>query len=217
MLLALISFELRRRLKMLSTYIYALILSGIGLFLMLAASGVFKSLSTSNGSERIHSNSPVAVFENMTITALFGLFTVAAVFGQAATQDFTFGTWSIIFTRKLKKSTYVLGRFLGAFLFSGVLFAGIGAGQFLGALIAQLIDPAHLGAHRLDVYAWAYFTGVLPMLFLAGSLFFTLAALTRQMAPVYVGVVVLVLGYLVLSTALADVQYRDLATSSIDT
>lgn len=211
MLLALISFELRRRLKMLSTYIYALILSGIGLFTMLASAGVFKSLSTSNGSERIHANSPVAVFENMTITALFGLFTVAAVFGQAATQDFTFGTWSIIFTRKLKKSTYVLGRFLGAFLFSAVLFAGIGAGQLLGALIAQLVDPSQLGAHRLDVYLWPYFTGVLPMLFLAGSVFFTLAALTRQMAPVYVGVVVLVLGYLVLSSALGDVQYRDLA------
>jgi len=38
------------------------------------------------------------------------------------------------------------------------------------------------------------------MLFVTGAAFFSLAALSRQMAPVYVGVVIMVLGYLVLST-----------------
>jgi ABC-2 type transport system permease protein len=211
MLRALVSFELRRRLKRPSSFVYAMLLGLAGLFLMLVAAGTFKSISVATGSERVHANSPVTVFATTNLVALLGLFTVAAVFGQAATQDFTTGTWPIIFTRKLKTSTYVLGRFLGAYAFAALLFLAIPLGQAAGAGVAQLLDASQLGPHRLDVYLWPYLVGVLPMLFLAGAVFFALAALTRQMAPVYVGMVVLVLGYTVLSTLLSDVSDQALA------
>lgn len=210
MIAALIGFELRRRLKMISTYIYAAILFAAGLFLMLSAAGMFKGVSVATGSERIYANSPHTVFGTMNVIALLGLFTVAAIFGQAAYQDFGHGTWMIIFTKNVRKGPYLLGRFLGAFAFSAVLFLAIGVGQAFGAGVAQLIDPAQLGAHRVDVYLWPYVVSVWPMLFFCGAVFFCLAALSRHMAPVYVGVVVMVLGYLVLSTALGDVQNKAL-------
>ncbi len=212
MLRAFIGFELRRRLKMFSSYVYAVVLFLGGLFLMAANAGLFKGLSTSTGSERIHANGPQTVFANLQVMSLLGLFTVAAIFGQAAYQDFGTGTWPLIFTRNVKKVDYLLGRFLGAFLFSGGLYLAIGAGMMFGAALAQVIDPAQLGEHRLDVYLWPYLVSVWPMLFLTGTVFFSLAALTRQMAPVYVGVVVLVLGYLVLSSAVGDVQNRTLGS-----
>ncbi len=210
MLGALIGFELRRRLKMISSYIYAAILFAAGLFLMLSAAGTFKNISVATGSERIAANSPHTVFGTMNVIALLGLFTVAAVFGQAAYQDFGHGTWMIIFTKNVRKGPYLLGRFFGAFVFSAVLFLAIGVGQAFGAGLAQLIEPAQLGPHRADVYLWPYLVSVWPMLFFCGAVFFCLAALTRHMAPVYVGVVVMVLGYLVLSTALGDVQNKAL-------
>ncbi len=214
---ALVTFELRRRLKMLSTYIYGALLGAMSLFLMLSEAGAFKNVSASTGTERVNANSPLTVHSNQILIALLGLFTVAAVFGQAATQDFLHGTWMIVFTRKLKKSTYVLGRFCGAFLFSAFIYLAIPLGLALGVAITEALGAFHvvdaplLGANRLDVYLWPFFTSVLPMLFFAGSVFFALAALTRQMAPVYVGVVVLVLGYVVLTSALGDVQYKTLA------
>jgi ABC-2 type transport system permease protein len=217
MFFALVTFELRRRLKMISTYIYAAILGGISLFLMLSEAGAFKGVAVSAVSERINANAPLAVHNNQLLIALLGLFTVAAVFGQAATQDFLHGTWMIIFTRKLKTSTYVLGRFCGALLFAAFIYLAIPAGLALGAVITQGLGAVHvvesplLGPNRLDVYLWPYLTSLLPMLFFAGTVFFALAALTRQMAPVYVGVVVLVLGYTVLTSALGDVQYKTLA------
>lgn len=209
MLWTLISFEVKRRLKLLSTWVYALILFSAGLFTMLIATGMFKNISAGAGSERVDANSPLMVMTNATVLALLGLFTVAAIFGQAAVQDFLTGTWSIIFTRRLKKSTYVLGRFLGAYVVAALIFSSILVGEAFGALVAQVIDPQYLGPHRLDVYVWPYVVALLPMLFLAGAIFFSLAALTRQMAPVYVGMVVLVLGYLVLSNAMGDVQNRE--------
>ena len=60
-------------------------------------------------------------------------------------------------------------------------------------------------------YIWPYVVQIWPMLFFTGALFFALAAVTRKMAPVYVGAVVLVLGYLVASTVLGDVANRTLA------
>lgn len=206
MIASLISFELRRRLKMLSTYVFALVLFAAGLFLMAANAGLLKGMTAGAGSERVTANGPYSVFGNQNVMALLGLFMVAAVFGQAASQDFTTGTWSLIFTRNVKKAPYLLGRFFGAYLFSGTLFLAIAGGQLFGALVAQLVDPAQLGPHRLDVYVWPWLVSVLPMLFITGTIFFSLAAITRQMAPVYVGVVVLVLGYLVLSSAIGDVQ-----------
>ena len=211
MLGALIGFELKRRLKLLSTWIYAVILFAAGAFLMLVQAGTFKALSTASGSERVFANGPYSVFSTANVIALLGLFTVAAIFGQAAYQDFGHGTWSIIFTKNVRRSQYVLGRFLGAFVFAAVLFLAIDAGQLFGALVAQVVDPSQLGPHRLDVYLWPYPLSVWPMLFFTGAVFFSLAALTRAMAPVYVGVVVLVLGYLVLSTLLADVQQQTAA------
>lgn len=217
MLFALISFELKRRLKLLSTYIYAAVLFGAGLFLMLASAGAFKSMSVATGSERVFANGPHSVFGTTNILALFGLFTVAAIFGQAAYQDFGHRTWMIIFTKNVRKGPYVVGRFLGAFIFAALLFLAINAGQLFGALLtsglqtAGLIDTTQIGPHRLDVYLWPYVVSVWPMLFFTGAVFFSLAALTRAMAPVYVGVVVLVLGYLVLSTLLGDVQQQTLA------
>ncbi len=211
MLGALIGFELRRRLKLLSTYVYGGVLFGAGLFLMLANAGLFKSFSAAGGSERVHANGPYSVFANLNVVALLGLFTVAAIFGQAASQDFTTGTWPLIFTRNVGRARYLLGRFFGAWLFSAALYLAIGAGQLFGALVAQLIDPSQLGPHRLDVYLWPYVVGVWPMLFVSGVVFFSLAALTRAMAPVYVGVVVLVLGYLVASSVLSDLQHQSAA------
>ncbi len=214
---AIVLFELRRRLKMLSTYVYGLVIGGIAIFISLASAGAFKSISTSAGSERVDANGALAVSGNETAIALLGLFTVAAVFGQAATQDFSHGTWMIVFTRKIKTSTYVLGRFVGAWLFASFIYLAIPLGLLAGALISKalltfhVIDSALLGPFRLDVYVWPYVSSVLPMLFFSGAVFFALAAMTRQMAPVYVGVVVMVLGYNVLSTALGDVQYKTLA------
>jgi|APLak6261679142_1056127.scaffolds.fasta_scaffold00004_69 ABC-type transport system involved in multi-copper enzyme maturation permease subunit len=212
MLGAIIGFELRRRLKMLSSYVYAVVLFTSGFFLMAASAGLFKSLSASSGSERVHANSPHSVFANLNVMALLGLFTVAAIFGQAASQDFNTGTWPLIFTRNVKKATYLVGRFLGAYVFSAGLFLSIGAGLITAAVLTGFIDHSHLGDHRLEVYLWPYLISVWPMLFVTGALFFSLAALSRQMAPVYVGVVVLVLGYLVISSAIGDVQNRTLGS-----
>jgi ABC-2 type transport system permease protein len=206
----LIRFEMVRRFKMLSTYIFAALLFSAGFFMMTAAAGLFKSLSAGNTNERVFANSPHSIYGTLNVVALMALFTVAAIFGQAASQDFGANTWMLIFTKNVKKIPYLVGRFLGAYLFSAGLFVCIGLGLFSGALLSQLVDPTHIGPHSISAYVWPYVVGIFPMLFLTGALFFALAAISKHMAPVYVGMVVLVLGYLVISTALQNVENAQL-------
>lgn len=206
MIRALIVFELVRRLKVVSTYVYALLLFGAGFLMMLAAGGTFSSVTVATGNERVYANSPQSLFGTIGIVALFGIFTVAAIFGQAAYQDFGHGTWMIIFTKNVRKTPYLIGRFLGAFLFSCLLFLSIGLGQALGAVVVHFTHPAMIGPTRVMGYVWPYLTLVWPMLFFTGALFFALAAITRKMAPVYVGAVVLILGYLLTTTVIQDVE-----------
>lgn len=207
---ALVFFELRRRVKMLSTWVYAVVLSGASLLLTLAMGGVFKGISAASGSERVLVNSPYTLFSLITTLAYFGLLMVAAVFGQAAYQDFGHNTWMLIFTKNVKKAPYLFGRFLGAYVFSAALMLAILPGVLVGLGVAYLKDPTQLTAHQTAAYLWPYIVGVWPTLFFSGALFFTLAALTRRMAPVYVGMVVLVMGYTVITSAVSDVQYQEL-------
>ena len=211
MILSLMAFELRRRLKMISTWIYAAVLAAAGFFMMLAAGGMFRSVAVAVGNDRVPANSPMTLFGTTSTIALLGLFTVTAVFGQAAYQDFGHNTWMIIFTKNIRKTEYLIGRFLGAYVFSAALFLSIGLGQLLASGIVAFSRPENLGATMPLAYLWPYVTQVWPMLFLVGALCFSLAALTRRMAPVYVAAVVLVLGYLLSTVLLEDVQNRTLA------
>lgn len=209
---ALATFELRRRVKMISTWVYAAVLAGAGLLLMLAAGGVFRGVAANSGSERVLVNSPHALYGTINGIALFGLFMVAAVFGQAAHQDFGHNTWMLVFTKNVKKAPYLLGRFLGAYVFSAVLLLTLVPGLLIGTVGVWMVDKTQLAPHQTFAYVWPYLVGVWPTLFFAGSVFFSLAALTRRMAPVYVGVVVLVLGYVVLSSLMSDLSNRSLGS-----
>jgi ABC-2 type transport system permease protein len=207
---AFVGFELRRRAKLVSTWIYALILFAAGFFMMLASGGVFRSVAVATSNDRVMANSPHALFSTIGIVALFGLFTVAAIFGQAAYEDFGNNTFALIFTKNVKKVPYLVGRFLGAFIFAAVLFLVIGFGQLCGSVVVRFVHPESLGPTSAAAYLWPYLTQVWPMLFFTGALFFSLAALTRRMAPVYVGAVVLVLGYILATTLVQDVENKRL-------
>ena len=87
---------------------------------------------------------------------------VAAVFGQAASQDFNHGTWMLIFTKKVKKAPYLLGRFAGAFIFSALLMLAILPGLLLGVAVVWVVDASQLTTHQTMAYLWPYVIGVWP-------------------------------------------------------
>jgi ABC-2 type transport system permease protein len=114
------------------------------------------------------------------------------------------------FSAPIKKRDYVFGRFAGAYATLAIVFCSIPLGAWLGTYIPG-IEPERLGSANVWMYVRPYLFLILPNLFIFGSIFFVLAALTRRMLPVYVASVVMMIGYIVAPSLARDLDYKTLA------
>jgi ABC-2 type transport system permease protein len=209
-LLTIASFEFRSRLKLLSTWVYFLVFLTIALLWIAAAGGLFKDASISFGSGKVAVNSPYALAQTIAVLSLLGITVVAAVMGRAVQQDAEYRTESFFFTAPLAKSAYLGGRFLGALGVLLVIFSSVGVGAFIATMLPGM-DADRLGANHWSAYLSPYATVLVPNAILIGALFFALAAVTRKMLPVYVGSVLILLGWLISAQFGRDVEYRAIA------
>ena len=202
-------FEARQRLKLLSTWVYFTMFFLLALLWMAAAGGVFKEAMVSFGG-RVFINAPRSVGLTVAWLGCLGVVVMAAVMGRSVQQDFEYDVHHFFFSAPIPKYAYVFGRFLGAYLTLAVVFSSVVLGAWLGTYVPG-VEPDKLGPASLGVYLRPYVFTLLPNLFIFGGLFFTLAALTRRMLPVYVASVVMMIGYIVAPSLARDLDYKTLA------
>jgi ABC-type transport system involved in multi-copper enzyme maturation permease subunit len=211
MLTTIALFEANKRLRQLSTWIYFAVFFAAATLMMMASAGAFKSVNVSFGAGgKTIANSPVALHSLVTVFSYLGLPIAAAVLGQAVHQDFDAGAAPLFFTLPMKTWEYLTGRFAGAFAALSIVYTGIGLGFFAGTLMPG-VEPTLLGPNRLVAYAWPYVVGVLPNALFTGAIFFSMAALTRNMRPVYVSSVILLVGWLIAGSLMAKIDNRHTA------
>ncbi len=211
MLFTIARFEALRRLRQLSTKVYFAVYFLCGMLFLMASAGAFKGVNmgiVAGGKTLV--NSPVALYTFTTLLSYFGLQTTAAVMGQAVYQDFESGAAPLFFTLPVKKWQYLGGRFLGALAALVVIYASIGLGCFAGTLMPG-VEKSLIGPNRLVPYLWPYVVAVLPNLLFTGAIFFSMAALTRNIRAVYVSSVLLLVGYLIASSLFDKIEDRSLA------
>ncbi|HYI08154.1 MAG TPA: M1 family aminopeptidase [Thermoanaerobaculia bacterium] len=181
-------YEFAHRLRSISTWLYA------G-FLFLIAFWVIHVAVT--GTNPIHVNAPQSLAET---TALFcGLFSIlvtAGLFSDAAIRDRAAGMDALLFTTRLRPAEYLGGRFLAALAINSILVFAIPIGLALATKMPYLPRDA-FGPNHLAAYLQPVLLFLLPNLVLVGAILFTIAALTRQVIPVYLGAIAIFIGYLV--------------------
>jgi hypothetical protein len=192
------TFEMRFRIKSVSTYVYFLIWFAFS-FLSVASES-FGPVGNSNG--KVLLNGPYSNSFNDVGSALFGVIVIAAIFGTSILRDFQRDTFQIIFTKPVSKFAYLGGRWLGSlvttlFAFSGMLF-GTWCGTF-----APWADHARIAPNHLSWYIQPFLSITLIQIFVLGSLFFTVAALTRKIFIVYLQGVALFMFYVIGITVFA--------------
>ncbi|MEP6679679.1 MAG: hypothetical protein ABJB78_10300, partial [Betaproteobacteria bacterium] len=148
--------------------------------------------------------------QTVSVFGMIGATVIAALFGRAVQQDFEYRAEPFFFTAPIRKWQYLGGRYVGAFVVLFLVFTAIALGGLLGTFWPGL-DPDRLGPPRLVAYVAPYATAVLPNLLWLGALFFCTAALTRRMLPVYIGSVLCIVGYLVGTGLLRDLDNKTLA------
>jgi ABC-2 type transport system permease protein len=203
-------FEFGQRLKRLSTWIYFTLFLAMGVLLFLAAAGAFQNVGGFGTGGKVTANSPHTLAGLIGTISYFALLVTAALFGQAVHQDFGHGTYPLLFTAPLSKSSYLGGRLLGVLAVLVLIQGATGLGCFVGSLL-PFNDAKLIGPHRAMSYLGPYLLIVLPNLLILGPLFFALGALTRKMRAVYVTAVVLLIGYLLAGTLSQKLEHRPLA------
>jgi hypothetical protein len=126
----------------------------------------------------------------------FGAIIMAAIFGTSILRDFQRDTYQMIFTKPIGKFAYLGGRWAGSLITTLFIFTGLPIGEVLGSL-APWVDKTRVAPIDLGMLAYHYAVIIAPEIFLLGSLFFLISALTRRLVVTYLQGVTLFAVYLI--------------------
>src|SRR3984957_8218288 len=189
------TFELQLRRKSISTYVYFLLWFFFSF--LCVASESFGPIGSGNG--KVLLNGPFAATLNYVFISLFGVIVIAAIFGTSILRDFQRDTSQMLFTKPISKVAYLGGRWAGSLVTTVFAFSGCIFGEFLGTL-APWADHSRIGPNHFWWYVQPFLSITVVQIFVLGSLFFAVAALTRKIFVVYVQGAALFMIYLILLT-----------------
>jgi hypothetical protein len=190
------TFELRLRRKSASTYVY--FFAWFLFSFLCVASESFGPIGSGNG--KVLLNGAYAASYNDVFISLFGVIIIAAIFGTSILSDFQRETYQMLFTKPISKFAYLGGRWAGSLVTTVFAFSGCLFGEFAGTL-APWADHTRIAPNHVWWYLQPFFSIVVVQIFVFGSLFFAVAALSRKIFVVYVQGAVLFIIYLITLTA----------------
>lgn len=210
MLIDIAKFEVLRHLKKPSTYIYFLGYFTLTFFWTLMVGGAFDWATVSFDNSKLLANGSFAVATSLTAMGVLGLISAAAFMGQAVYQDFHYRMHALIYVRPISKFDYLLGRFVGTFLVLALIFLSLPLAFWL-ATVSGLMPQKALGPNSFGLYLTPYVSFVLTNMLWAGAIFFALASVLRKMMPVYIGSLLLLVGWMASSVAVNDLNTQEAA------
>jgi ABC-2 type transport system permease protein len=204
-------FDFARRLRMVSTWVYVVLYAVIAGLWMAGAGGAIRGVLVNFGGDKILINGTSALATAIGLLGFIGITVIGSVAGRAVQQDFEVGIHPFFFSAPITKRAYFFGRLFGAWLTLVMIFLGIVVGVLIGSHWPG-VDAARVAASpSWQNFARPYLFVLIPNVLWLGGSFFALAALTRQMAPVYVAGVVALVGFLFAVNLLGDMENKTLA------
>jgi ABC-2 type transport system permease protein len=197
---AIARFEIRYHLRQPLFYILTTIFALLAFFAV-ASEGV----TIGGGVGNVYRNAPFVTMQFLLVLSVFGVLTTTAFVANSVHRDFDIGIDPLFFSSPMKKWQYLGGRFIGSYVISVLLFAGVTFAILLGGL-APWIDRQELGPFDLGPYVFSLLVLVAPTLFLVGAIFFAVAALTRSLLWTYVANIGLIVGWVISRAQLRDIE-----------
>ena len=193
------SFELKYRLKSLSTWVYF----ALWFFLSFLSIAAEDFITTGNGKQLL--NGPFSTSILYAFFMLFGIIIIAAIFGTSMLRDFQRDTLQLIFTKPITKFAYLGGRWAGSFVTCVFAFSGMVIGEAAGTL-APWADHTRIASGHPWWYWQPFLSIAVIQIFFLGSLFFMVAALSRKIFVVYLQGVAVFMMYLVASAIFSSTR-----------
>jgi hypothetical protein len=204
MFLKVFGFELRFHMKS------RLFLFGAAIFLLLTYLSIISPNVQFGATGGANINSPFAMVQVHYIMAILAVLVGTAFTNSAALRDDEFRMAEIIYSTRMTKSAYVLGRFAGAFIVAYLVYLGTSVGFALGAAMPWL-DQELIGPFVFSHYVYSAMVIGLPPLFTNMSIVYAVAVWTRDQRIAYAAIIGLLVLYQVATAVLGQMEYRQLA------
>jgi len=211
-MLKIFNFELKYRLKRPATWAYWLVLA---LFSGLLA--IFGSVGVGGAtSEKVLLNGPASTAVFIAVMCVFIVLIATAVMGVPVYRDIEHKTQNYFFSYPITEKGYLMGRFAGSFLMLLFIASGMIFGHIIGCWISKTFEvgenSSRIGPLNILHYLWPFLVIGVPNMFFAGSLFFSLVALTKRVFVTYAGGVILLVGYLIAGSLMSDIDNKTTAS-----
>ena len=193
-------FDLRFQLRQPLLWVIALIFGALAFG---AASS--DAITVGGAVGNVNRNAPTVIAQFLAVFSILSMFVVTIFIAGAVLRDMEIGISDMLFATPMRKRDYLIGRFAAGLVACLVIFAFVVIGLMVGPYMPW-VDAARVGAFSLQPFVWGMLVFVLPNLLFIGALLMLLAATTRSMMMVYVGVI----GFFVL-WAVAGAFSRDLS------
>jgi len=155
-------------------------------------------------------NSPFAIAQAVAVLNLFAMFVTTAFAANAVVRDDETGFSPILRSTRIRKTSYLAGRFVGAGIVSALVCLAVPIGILVGSLMPWQ-DPEKIGPLIPGHYVHAVLVFGLPTQVVLAAFFFAVATATRSMMWTYVGVVAFLVGYTASRFLLGEDQHEVLS------
>ncbi|AWH48740.1 hypothetical protein C1925_06035 [Stenotrophomonas sp. SAU14A_NAIMI4_5] len=206
MILTFFRFELREQLRSPLLWLLAFLFAALAF-----AAASTEAVQIGGGTGNVYSNAPIVIARFMGIFTMVCMLVSTMFVSNALLRDFELGTAELIFASPIRRRDYLAGRILAAICASLVVYLVIALGIFLGPFMPW-VDKARVGPVSLAAYAWTFTWIVLPNVVFTTALLSMLAAATRSILWVYIGLVGYFVLYGVSASLLKDIDNVWIAT-----
>ncbi|MBX2905728.1 MAG: ABC transporter permease [Taibaiella sp.] len=211
MFASIFSFEVRRLVRTLSTYVYFLVLVLVTFFVALLAGGAIPEAKFDTAGEKIFANSPLVIDAFFgQINNYIGLIILVAMVGNAVLKDFKFNTYTMIFTTPVSRFNYLLGRFSGSMLIAILVLSGPAFGLMLG-YASPWVRPERVEAFMLAPYIYTYLHTVIPNAIVFGTIFFSVSLISRDIFVIWLSLIVFFVANGVASSMFGKLEHQSIA------
>jgi ABC-2 type transport system permease protein len=159
---------------------------------------------------QIHRNAPFVLATAVGILTAIGQVITTAIAGTGVLRDAQLGAEELLFTTRLSKMGYLLGRFAGAFVIMLVIYAALPVGLYVGEIMPW-VPADKLGPISLWAAFQPFFMIAVPNLLFISALLFAVGALTRKLFAVYVTGIILLVAWQVTQQVIGHLDKLSLA------
>ena len=176
-------FEIKYRLRHVSTYVFAAILVSIAALFQAAQGGAFLGFSISM-SEKLFINSPRAIHAFLGFMTNLSIFMMATFIYQMFSKDFESKFSYLLFCKPFTKAQYIFGRLMGNIIIMLGIFA-LTMIVFALSVYIPGVDKELVTSFKLYWYIEPILTTVIPNFLFISTLFIAAVIATKKTASVF--------------------------------